>query len=209
MGETKTLMRRFIAMLEPDKVFTTRECLPFGKRAAIDQTLCRLVKRNAIVRLARGVFTKSSTRHKPSLEEIASAKAKAFGRRFGAVGSKLAQEFGLIKPQQPQQQPDEKAVFSINSSSSTFKCGDVTIYLRKTCPRKVVLQESQAGKALVALWHMGKYLCCAEQVRKAIAELGRVDTQRLRESAPWLPAWLSAYFLDFPLNHLNRLLITD
>ena len=44
MGETAKLMNRYIAGLAPGQLFTTRECLPFGSRAAIDQKLFRLVK---------------------------------------------------------------------------------------------------------------------------------------------------------------------
>ena len=215
MAETASLMRNFISGVKPGTLFTTRECLPLGNRAAIDQALCRLVKRNVLVRLARGVFTRSSTEPKPSLQEIVELKAKSFGRRIATHGSMLAYNLGLTK----QKLPNDKVVFATDSSSSKFRCGDITVYFKKTCWRKMSLQKSKAGKkklalqeskvgeALVALWHLGKHGCYPQQIGKVIAGLGRHKVL-LRESAPWIPAWLSAYFLHIPLNHLNRQLVT-
>ena len=127
MAETASLMRHFISGVKPGKLFTTRDCLPLGNRAAIDQALCRLVKRNVLVRLARGVFTRSSTEPKPSLQEIVELKAKSFGRRIAAHGSALAYDLGLTE----QQLPDDKVVFATDSSSSKFRCGDITVYFKR------------------------------------------------------------------------------
>ena len=134
MADTASLMRHFISGIKPGKLFTTRDCLPLGNRAAIDQALCRLVKRNVLVRLARGVFTRSSTEPKPSLQEIVKLKAKSFGRRIAAHGSTLAYNLGLTE----QKLPDDKVVFATDSSSSKFKCGDITVYFKKTCWRENV-----------------------------------------------------------------------
>ena len=55
---TSAHIRRYIFSLTDNAIFSTREFLNFGKRAAIDKCLSRLVKRGEIIRLARGLFKK-------------------------------------------------------------------------------------------------------------------------------------------------------
>lgn len=66
-----------------DVVFTTRQLLPCGTRAAVDHALSRLVSKNVIRRLAVGVFIAvAAVTQSPSIYDIASAKAIAFRKRI-------------------------------------------------------------------------------------------------------------------------------
>jgi hypothetical protein len=203
MDRPSVLLKRYIAKLTGDEIFTTRDCLPFGSRAAIDQGLSRLVKANILVRLARGVFMlKNSHRKKPSIGEIAQVKAQSFGRLIATHGSTLAYQCGL------QAKPPKEVLFSVNSSSSTFKAGNIQVHLKKTCWRKMSLQRLRVGKVLIALWHVGQGNSNQAKVTKAIGQFGHRDKVTLRESMRWIPAWLGANFLEFPFNHINRQLVT-
>lgn len=140
MGEITTLVKCYVAGLQPDQLFTTRDCLVFGSRTAVDQVLSRLVKSKVLVRLTRGVFTRNSLNQpKPSPYEVARIKASSFGRHIVAGDSMVLQE-----PEQ-EAQPNKKIVFLTNSSSSTFKYDDITIYLKQACWRKMSLQESKVA----------------------------------------------------------------
>jgi hypothetical protein len=51
---TTLRIRQFIANLPQALIFSTRDLLNFGTRAAVDQCLCRLVRKGNIRRLAWG-----------------------------------------------------------------------------------------------------------------------------------------------------------
>jgi hypothetical protein len=71
---TKSI-RNHINQLDKNEPFTTREFLNYGQRAAVDQTLSRLVKQGFIVRLAPGVFAREVSKEYTPLE-IKTAKVK-------------------------------------------------------------------------------------------------------------------------------------
>ena len=72
-------IQRHIRMLPARQIFTTREVLIYGTRTAVDSALSRMVEREVIARLARGVFVRDDSAE-PTVAEIASAKAKAYGK---------------------------------------------------------------------------------------------------------------------------------
>jgi hypothetical protein len=79
MVEASVWIFTFVYRLNDGDVFTTRDVLGFGSRAAVDNALKRFVARGLITRLARGVFMRSfGTTRKISIEEIARVKAAAF-----------------------------------------------------------------------------------------------------------------------------------
>src|SRR5215472_2800695 len=78
---TAACIRKHIFSLPLDKPFTTRDCLIYGVRAAVDQTLYRLVKNGTIRRLARGIFVRDERKYF-SAYKIAKLRAEAFGRKI-------------------------------------------------------------------------------------------------------------------------------
>jgi len=187
---TTTFIRRHIFRLPVGRLFTSREFLLYGTRAAVDQALSRLVRKGLIVRLARGVFIRQdSDVRRISPIDVARAKAESFGKQLAVWGGHLASKLGLVAEGPPEQ------IFSINGSSSSFKFGKITVYLRKVCARKMRLSTSQAGVVLSSLWHLGRAQVSHGQVRLATRKCLRPDLEEIRLSLVWLPAWLSAHFL--------------
>jgi len=78
---TASDIRRHIFGLPARQPFSTRDCLVYGKRSAVDQELYRLVKNGEIRRLARGLFVRDQ-KIEFSVFEIANLKAQAFGRKY-------------------------------------------------------------------------------------------------------------------------------
>lgn len=187
------LIKRHIFRLPRGKIFTTREMLPYGTRSAIDQAMCKLVKQEVIVRLARGVFVREgSDLARISMIDIARAKAESFGRKIAPFAGNLAARLGFTTCR------EDEPVFATNGSSSSFRCGDRTVHFRKTCPRKMLLSESETGQLLSALWHIGQMAFPSWQT--SMPWLGRQQKEEIRPSAIWLPAWLSAQFMHLPLS---------
>jgi hypothetical protein len=82
----------------------------------------------------------------------------------------------------------------------------MTLYLRKTCPRKMHFSSTTSGQWLYALWHLGKQeLNNLKSQAFSFPWLKRTERQEIRLSFNWIPAWLAASFLHWhlPTAHLR------
>jgi len=180
-------IRRFVFKFPLDKIFTTRDCLKFGLRRAVDSALFRLVEEGIIIRLARGVFIRDGSDLKAiGAWKVAEAKARAFGKEIAGHGAKIAMELGLI----PQSRTPMKFYVS-GGHSSSFRFGKVVIYFKGVSAKRMGIAYSKAGKAVRALWHLGRRNFTPNLLQAAKVGLRRSDEDELRESIRWMPAWLA------------------
>ena len=184
-------IRRFIYQVPQGELFTTRDCLSFGSRAAVDKALSRLVKSDFIVRVARGVFVRHNWKNVTiTAFDVAKKKAESFGRTIARHGADIAHQFGLTS------HCKKWPIYQVTGGSSSFVFGDTVIWMKGTCPRKMRLGDSYAGQVIRALWHLGRLACTPGAVQKAAAQSWkRTDRQELRQSVAWMPAWMSSYFI--------------
>jgi hypothetical protein len=186
---TTSKIKRLISRLEPGALFTTRDCLCFGLRAAVDQALARLVKAQWIQRLARGVFLKPSPRTREvSPLEIARAKAASFRKCIVEHAADIALRLGLIGS------GNQKPTFSTSGRSSSFRFGSIVIHFKGTSHRKIDLGDTPAGSAMRALWHLGIDGCTFDVVSEVTRRFNHIDRQEVRQSWALLPAWLTGCF---------------
>jgi hypothetical protein len=186
---TATFIRRHIFQLPPGRIFATRHLLPYGSRAAVDQALSRLVKAGVIIRLARGIFVRQEPgAGLPSVPAVVAAKAEAFGKQIATGGAELARQFGLAAGTRP------GLTFCVNGSSSSFVCGEVVVRLERTCQRRMNLGEGPTGRALAALWHVGREAAGPAEVELLTRCWGRRERQEMRQQRRWLPDWISSCF---------------
>jgi hypothetical protein len=190
---TALFIRRFIFSLPKGKIFTTRECLIYGLRGAVDQALYRLVKKEVIFRLARGIFVRNQELIPEFTPfDIAKIKAKAFGKEIITHTSQLAQKLGMDN------QPYLDHVFATNGDSSSFRFGEITIHMKHAGPRNLKLGDSKAGQTARFLWDLGKGNVHIDIIKKTVDLFPRSDREELRMAQVYMPAWLSAHFW---LNH--------
>lgn len=178
-------IRRLSNRLLPDELFTTRDCLSFGSRAAVDKALSRLVKFGEIIRVARGVFAKFSINQiNYSPYTVASVKAQAFGKRIFVHGLTAARELNIsiLNNNQP--------TFATNGSSSSFCFQDTVIHLRNVSPRMIHLEDKPAGLLIRAMWYLGKTKCTPNLADTATTSFLRSDRDDLRQSTWLMPAWM-------------------
>lgn len=201
---TQAFVLRHIFGSPPGKIFTTREFLIYGSRTAVDQALSRLVRKGVLQRLARGVFLRhDSDPANITVWDVAGVKAQSFGKQIAAWGGNNAAELGLLEPE------THEPIFAVNGSSSGFHFGHIFIQFRRTCPRRIRFDDTPGGKAIRALWHLGRGRCTDKHVDIATQSCRRSDREEIRLSFAWIPAWLSSYFLHLPLplgyvkNHLR------
>jgi len=182
-----TMVKRYIQFVTDGKIFTTRDCLAFGKRSAVDQALYRLVKIGWIRRLARGVFVKELGYIKDfSIFEIAKAKAEAFGRRI------VEQPLFVAEPRTEKygKRPNE-AIFLIDGRSSKFHIDGLKIQFKHVSPRKLKLAETIVGEAARAVWNLGEKLLDSIALMNATDFFNRDERIWFRRNIRWMPAWLS------------------
>jgi Transcriptional regulator, AbiEi antitoxin len=187
VGMAMAMVKRYVTFLRDGKIFTTRDCLAFGKRAAVDQALYRLVKVGRIRRLARGVFVKELGYMKDfSIFEIAKVKAESFGRRIVQqpcfVVPKSDPKFGK-RPQ--------TAIFFIDGRSSEFHIEGRKVQFKHIAARKLKLAETPVGEAARAVWNLGEKLGDGFAIMHATLNFNREDRVWFKRNIRWMPAWLS------------------
>jgi Family of unknown function (DUF6088) len=185
-NQTKSMVGRFVSLLEVGRIFTTREVLCYGFRAAIDQILSRFVKQGRIRRLARGVFVKDpSNKMFFSDFEIAKVKAESFGRRISKHPDNIGISLGIKDGK------EDNSTFSIDGRTSRFRIGNRTITLKETSTRRMKLSETHSGQVLRALCQLGsrfvdRYIISTSQ--KDYTRFDRIDHQN---NIQFIPSWLS------------------
>ncbi|MGD9679865.1 MAG: DUF6088 family protein [Candidatus Obscuribacterales bacterium] len=185
-------IRAFIAKLDQDTIFTTRDLLTFGTRSSVDNAVYDLVKLQEIVRIVPGVFSLPGRQQKPTLNELAIIKAKSFGHRIIKHASYIASELGIDQSRVP----DDEVWFATSGSTSQFKFGDITIKFKPTSARKMRLGDTCVGQVIRALNYVGWKEVTEHTVAIATAHLSSRNIRRIQALASMMPAWLSSYFLE-------------
>jgi hypothetical protein len=183
---TSVLIKRHIFKLAKSAIFSTREMLNYGTRAAVDQCLYRLVKSKRIIRLAWGLFMRADSNNpKPSLLEIATEKARAFKRTILADRVGTTQLLWLTKL------GNQKIIYATDGRASSFSCGQTRIYFKNICPRRISLQGSSVGRVIGTLWQLGKAGCTESLLSKATSHFTQREHKEFHHSAHLMPAWMT------------------
>jgi len=186
-------IRKYVFNLPEGKIFTTRDCLKFGYRAAVDEALYRLVRGGIIRRLCRGVIVRDTTQQMVFSDyEVAKVKAQSFGRKLKQHATNLAFEMGLTKT------TFKTPTFAVNGWSSRFRYGEKVIQLRETCERKMRFEpeDDKPGRTLSALWQAGREerQMTRELIAQATGDFKKAEHEELRRRTKWMPAWLNDSF---------------
>lgn len=202
---TFSFVRRFINELPPRRVFVTRELLAYGNRKIIDWITCFLVAEEEIVRLARGVFVRNETgMEMPSIQEIAEAKARAFGKVVIPTMAKIAEKYELAKPEKrdlrKKEIPDDEGVaqFAVIGCKGNFKTIHGQVKFKSIAPRKFFLHEEKVGQVILALWHATDAAVSSYDKFQNKHILSCVEKKRVAELSAWAPAWLQYYLHPNP-----------
>lgn len=169
-------------------VFTPKDFLDLGSRAAVDQALSRLVKAGGIRRLARGIydFPRMSPRLgvlSPAPEAIAKAVAQQTDSAVQITGAQAANALGLSMqvPAQP--------VYLTDGPSRRVKVGQRVIQLRHASPRTLVAPGSRVGTVVQALKYLGPADARAA-VGTLASRLSPADRRILTRKAAQAPGWM-------------------
>jgi Family of unknown function (DUF6088) len=133
---------------------SAKELLHLGSRAAIDQTLSRLVGRGQLLRAGRGLYVHPvETRfgeRPPSVETVVQAIGKSKGEIIASHGAAAANALGLTT------QVPVRAIYLTSGPSRTVALGAQSIELRHAPGWQLAMAGRPAGEAIRALAWLGK-----------------------------------------------------
>src|SRR5216684_6344308 len=184
---TKAIKKKIRAG-KPGWVFTPREFVRFGTRAAIDQALSRLQRRGEIRRLARGIYEYPKVHPRigvlsPSPEAIAQAMAERTGSRIMVSGAKAANLLGL-STQVPMQN-----LFLTEGPSRTIRIGNQTVLLKHVAPSKMLGAGTEAGIVIQAVRSLGKKGVNEIPIHELAKRLPRPVKTAVKRLASAAPTW--------------------
>lgn len=171
-------------------VFTPKDFIDLGSRAAIDQTLSRLVSKGLIRRLDRGIYD-FPRRHptlgtlSPDMADLANAKASQTGDIAFASGAMAANILGLST------QVPAKPIYSTNGKSRMADvAGKMITYKHARVPILDSISQN-ANLALQALYYFGKNNITSDIIAKCATRLDSNDLRQLNKVKPQIPSWLA------------------
>jgi hypothetical protein len=184
---TKAVRKR-IRTRKPGWVFTPREFVRFGTRAAIDQALSRLQRRGEIRRLARGVYELPRIHPRigtlaPSPESVAQAVAARTHSHILVSGAKALNLLGLST------QVPVQSLYLTEGPSRTVKIGNQTVTLKHVAPSKMLGADTEAGIVLQAVRSYGQKRMHEIPVEALAGKLPRAVKSAVKRLAPAAPAW--------------------
>lgn len=169
-------------------VFTPRDLLQFGSRAAVDQALSRLARTGRIQRLARGLY-QLPLEH-PVVGQVPAAPrqvAEALARSSGAVlqpsGAEAANRLGLTT------QVPGRAVFWTSGSTRRRRVGGTEVVLKQGRPGRLAGAGTPAGTVVQALRYLGPDNLTDEVIATVREKLKPAERRSLREVWKLAPGW--------------------
>jgi len=147
-----------------------------------------MVKGGEIIRWAWGVFMRAeeTDNRVPSAFEIATVKAKRFGKKIAQHGLDAAHALGLTDEGNP-----TPTYLACSRNTSFLFAKRTRIRIRGTVPRKLLLLDQFGESVVKALWHLGENSVTVELVRKLIDKFTPTEKKQVRAMRGKMPSWMS------------------
>ena len=169
-------------------VLSPKEFLHLGRRAAVDQALCRLAQQGKLLRVARGTYvTPVSSRfgtRAPSAVKMAEGLANQRGETIVSHGAAAANALGLTT-QVPMQ-----AVYLTSGPSRRVKLGAQMVEFRHAPVWQLIFPGRAAGDVVRALAWLGPEKA-GDAVRKLRAKLPPSELKEVASARSRLPTWMA------------------
>lgn len=187
MSTTDRVTRR-IQRWKKGAVFTPRDFLDLGGRAAVDQALSRLADKGQVRRLARGLY--DAPRVSPRLGQlspdpdiVAQALARASGGKLQVSGAHAANALGLST------QVPARTEYLTSGPTREVTLGKRVVTIRHASPKVLVAPGSRAGTVVQALRYLGPDQA-AQAVNQLAPTLGDADRRTLGRAAQSATGWM-------------------
>ena len=172
-------------------LFFVEDFLRFGNYKTISKALERLVEKEEISRVARGIYARLEKDPilgpvKPGTEAIAKAIAKRDKARIVPTGVLALNAFGLST------QVPINVVYLTDGAARKISIGKRTIVFKKTSPKNLAAIGEISSLAIQALKEIGKDNVTESQKRIILDNLKKEDTYRLEHDIKLAPEWIRA-----------------
>ena len=162
--------------------------LHLGSRAAVDQALSRLARKEELLRVCQGIYVRPiQTRfglRAPSMDKVLSSLSALWGETIVPCGGMAANTLGLTN------QVPIRSVYLTSGPNRKLKLGGVAIELRHAPRWQLVAPHRPAGDAVRALAWLGP-----EEVEENLVTLEHKltpeDIEELAATRAVMPAWLA------------------
>ncbi len=170
-------------------LFFVEDFLRFGNYKTISKALERLVEKEEISRVARGIYARLEKDPilgpvKPGTEAIAKAIAKRDKARIIPTGALALNAFGLST------QVPMNVVYLTDGAARKIDIGKRTIVFKKTSPKNLAAIGEISSLAIQALKELGKDNVTESQKRIILDYLRKEDNYRLEHDIKLAPEWI-------------------
>ncbi len=183
-------------------VFSAKDFLDLGNRAAVDQSLSRLYRGGTLRRVGRGLYDWpriSPVLGRPAPVDLDAAVAAIVRRdniRVMPDGLTAAHRLGLTNA------VPAKAVYWTDGSTRTISVGDRTIYLKHVRPGLIRWAQHAAAPVVSAMMWLGPSLAADSSMLTRLSQrLPSAVIQDLADGLSTLPAWAAPIVHEITASH--------
>lgn len=185
---------KYASQLPEGRPLAAKELLHLGSRAAVDQSLSRLVRSGALLRAGRGVYVKPvesqfGTRAPMSMKVVQELAAKR-GETIVPHGAVAANALGLTT------QVPTREVYLTSGPTRRLKLGSQIVELRHAPRWQLTLPSQGAGNVVRALAWMGPGKT-SEAIRKLKSTLPANELAEIASTRAQLPSWMAQEVSEF------------
>lgn len=187
-----TLEIKIIAKIKKARrgtLFFIDDFIAFGNSKAVNKALERLVTKDEIKRIARGMYTRPQISSligevMPTAENIAKAIAKRDKARIVPTGSYALNAIGLST------QVPMNVVYLTDGAARKIKLNKITIIFKKTSPKNLATIGEISTLVIQALKEIGKDKVQKWEENKIIELLKKEEKTRLKHDLRMAPEWI-------------------
>jgi hypothetical protein len=180
---------RKVRRAKPGTVFTPALFAGLGGRAAVDKALQRLVARDELRRLSRGLYDKPRQDPLlgtlwPSVDAVVAALTGKDKLRLQPTGAYAANLLGLSD------QVPARVEFLTDGTSRTVKAGPMQIVLKRTTPRQMAAAGRTSGLVIQALRSLGPEHVTPQRLKQLRRSVPAAERRTLLDDLSLAPGWM-------------------
>lgn len=170
-------------------LFFVEDFLRFGNAKSVAKTLERLVQKEVLTRVARGIYSRLEVDPhigpvKPAYEEIAKAIAKRDKARIVPTGIMAMHLLGLST------QIPMNIVYLTDGAARKLIVGRASVVFKKTAPKNLAAIGKISSLVIQALKAIGQEKINNDQKAIIIAQLKEEEKSRLEHDMRMAPEWI-------------------
>ena len=170
-------------------LFFTEDFLSFGSAKAVAKALERMVEKEEVFRVARGIYARLEKDPilgliKPSTEAIAEAIRKRDKARIVPTGILALNALGLST------QVPMNVVYLTDGAKRKIDLGKRKILFKNTAPKNLLAIGKISSLVIQALKEIGKDNCTENEIQIILKQLTKEEPYRLEHDIRLAPEWI-------------------